>query len=329
VKLTKQTVCKLFENSLQSKNMSLSTRIRYLREVKHFFEIGIAEDIRDVNREMIFAYIVKLKESKNEKDEIRFAPSVIQGMISTLRILFSYLYRCEYIVFNPFDDASIKLKGEKGYRLDVSIAQMNRFLSAIESDTFLGLRDRTIFELLYATGLRVGELVSLDVEDIDMSGKRLFVKLGKGGKDRVIPIAGNALCWIVRYMKTSRPAFVHRGTDSNDARALFLSMKGRRLSRAGVEERAKHYSKVVWNSEMHITPHIFRHSFASHLLINGAGVKDVSVLLGHASVDSTVGYTHFTIRSLKKIMKQFHPRENNLYIESGKLPEIRSILNKA
>lgn len=329
MKLTKQTVCKLFEKSLLSKNMSLSTRARYIREVKHFFEIGEVEDIRDVNRELIFDYIKKLKELKNEKDENRFAPSVIRGMISTLRILFLYLYRCEYIAFNIFDNASIRLTGKWGYRSDVSIAQMNRFLSAIEVDTSLGLRDRTIFELLYATGLRVGELVSLDIEDLDMSGKRLFVRLGKGGKDRVIPIGESALSWISHYVKNSRPDFTRRIINVEDVHALFISMMGTRLSRAGVEARAKYYSKLAWKDQTRITPHVFRHSFASHLLINGARVKDVSVLLGHASVDSTVGYTHFTVRSLKKIMKQYHPRENNLYIEIGKLPEIRSVINKS
>lgn len=309
--------------------MSQSTRARYIREVNHFFELGEVNDIRDVSRTTIFDYITKLKMARNSKDEIRFAPSVIRGMISTLRILFGYLYRCEHIAFNPFDDASIKLTGKKVYRLDVSVAQMNRFLTAIDIETPLGLRDRTIFELLYATGLRVGELVSLDVEDIDMSGKRLFVKLGKGGKDRVIPIGDSSLSWITRYIKDSRSDFTKRVLDAHDANALFVSMMGTRLSRAGVEARAKHYSHLVWKGEKRITPHIFRHSFASHLLMNGAGVKDVSVLLGHASVDSTVGYTHFTIRSLKKIMKQYHPRENGLYVEHGKLPEIRAVLTSS
>lgn len=325
MKLGMAVVISRFERYLISKNVSPVTVSRYLREVRHFFELGCITDIRDVTRQTLYEYIVTLQDAQTRKRTPRFAPSVIAGMISTLRTLFRFLYRHEYIVTNPFDDAQITLSHTKQLRSDITVAEMNRFLSAIKSDTSLGLRDRTIFEMLYTTGLRVGEMVSLDMSDIDTQGRRLHVKKGKGSRERILPLASGILIWIERYMQESRAHFVERIQEKDETSALFVSTLGTRLSVAGVEARAKHYSTLVFGKEKRITPHIFRHSFASHLLMNGASVKDVSILLGHVSLDSTVGYTHFTVRSLKKIMKQYHPRENELYTETGRLEELGRI----
>lgn len=326
MQLAKQTVLTHFERHLRSRNVSAATLTRYLRDIRQFFEISHVTDMRDLTREGVLAYIAALQDARTPNGAPRFSSSVIAGKVSTLRVLCAFLYRGEFLLANPCDGSPVNLHGHKNVRHDISVAQMARFLAAIDTRTPRGLRDRTMFELLYATGLRVGELSALNVEDIDLRRHHLVVTQGKGSRERLVPLVPSVLWWLEEYIRGARPRL--RGTGAGeDASALFVSMTGRRLSRAGVEQRAHYYSERLWPGETHVTPHIFRHSFASHLLMNGAPVKDVSVLLGHTSIESTVGYTHFTVQSFRKIMKQYHPRENELYTENGRLAELRAILS--
>ncbi|GAJ17971.1 unnamed protein product, partial [marine sediment metagenome] len=163
-------------------------------------------------------------------------------------------------------------------------------------------RDRAMLELLYASGMRVSELVSLNLGDVDLENG--YVRcLGKGNKERVIPIAPQAALSVAEYVKEVHPRLAH----NKDEQALFLNMRGDRLTRQGFWQILKEYAKAA-NLEVEITPHTLRHSFATHMLNGGADLRSVQELLGHANISTTQIYTHLTSEHIRRTYEQSHPR---------------------
>ncbi|HLS04472.1 MAG TPA: site-specific tyrosine recombinase XerD [Actinomycetales bacterium] len=189
----------------------------------------------------------------------------------------------------------------------VSIADMQKLLAAAAvSDNAIGLRDRAILELLYGTGARISELVGLDVDDINLADREFATVrlLGKGGKERVVPVGSYALAAVDAYLVRARPKLAAAGRGNS---ALFLNVRGNRLSRqsawaviSAAAERA--------GLDSRISPHTLRHSFATHLLSGGADIRIVQELLGHASVTTTQVYTLVTAETLREVYAQSHPR---------------------
>jgi len=184
----------------------------------------------------------------------------------------------------------------------LNLEQVDALLAAPDTKTPLGLRDRAILEVLYASGLRVSELIGLKRRDLDLE-LGILTAFGKGRKERLVPIGRSACDWVSRYLNEARPA-LERGRGSPQ---LFLSNRGRGLSRMGLWGIVRRHG-VTAGVQRVLTPHVLRHSFATHLLERGADLRSLQAMLGHADISTTQIYTHITRERLRRIYDQFHPR---------------------
>jgi integrase/recombinase XerD len=184
----------------------------------------------------------------------------------------------------------------------LTLEEVDRLLGSPDPGTPLGLRDAAMVELLYATGLRVSELISLRVRDINLEAGYLRC-VGKGSKERLVPMGRQASQKLRAYLESGRPSIVPGGAPP----ALFLNSRGRGLSRQGFWKILKRYGKTV-GLRGRLSPHVLRHSFATHLLERGADLRSVQMMLGHADISTTQIYTHINRERLRKIYRDFHPR---------------------
>ena len=183
----------------------------------------------------------------------------------------------------------------------LSMQQVESFLEAPDTQTELGIRDRAILEVLYATGMRVSELIGLKTADVDLR-VGIATCFGKGSKERLVPLGRSAQDWVKRYLEI-RPGLEKRGSRPE----LFLSLRGARLSRMGLWGIVRRHAVTVGVQDL-LSPHVLRHSFATHLLERGADLRSLQEMLGHADISTTQIYTHVTRERLKKIYDEFHPR---------------------
>lgn len=236
--------------------------------------------------------------------EARQAPTTVARKLASLRSLFRTLVEHGELQQNPADLLSAPRKGQRLPHV-LKPAEVAALLDRIPADTALSLRDRALFELAYASGLRAEELVTLDVESVDFDGELVRVE-GKGSKTRIVPTGEPAMAAIARYLEKARGALATVDSD----RALFLSKSGRRLSTSDVRRRLR-----VWVRQAAgvstvgaVSPHALRHSFATHLLENGADLRSIQELLGHASISTTQVYTRVESARLRSAYAKSHPR---------------------
>ncbi len=226
----------------------------------------------------------------------------IARKLSSVRSFFRFLARMGYISVNPaLDLKQPRLPQKLPTVLEVS--EVERLLSSPDTSTPRGLRDRAILELLYATGLRVSEVASLRISDIDFAEKLVRVK-GKGGKERIALLHDEALNWLERYLTESRPLFLQRGKQVTDI--VFVSQKGTPLTVRQIHRIVDGYAKKVLGRR--VSPHALRHSFATHLLEGGADLRVIQELLGHSSLAATQIYTRLSRTHLKRVYEKAHPR---------------------
>jgi integrase/recombinase XerD len=188
----------------------------------------------------------------------------------------------------------------------LSLDQVDALIAQPDVATPRGLRDRAMIELLYATGMRVSELIGTRPADLHLDDGYLTC-VGKGNKERLIPIGDQATEWVVRYQREARPALVPRGTKTSGAARLFLNARGRPLSRVGFWKILKTYGQRAGLPRT-LSPHVLRHSFATHLLEHGADLRAIQTMLGHADLSTTQIYTHVLEARLRAIYDRFHPR---------------------
>ena len=184
---------------------------------------------------------------------------------------------------------------------NLTVDEVFALLDGIEGSDEAGIRDRAILEFLYATGLRVGELMSLDLEDLDLAGETVRV-LGKGNKERIVPFGSKAKSALLRWIETSRPL-----RETGEAGAVFLNLRGGRLTDRSVRRILDRRLREA-SVRAHVSPHALRHSFATHLLGAGADLRAIQELLGHASLSTTQRYTHVSMDALMKVYDAAHPR---------------------
>ncbi len=185
----------------------------------------------------------------------------------------------------------------------LSMAEVDRLIEAPDCSKPQGVRDTALLEIMYGTGMRVSELIGLNMDDIHLSMG--FVRVfGKGGKERIIPLGGKSIKACKRYIEDARPVFIEK---QKGAEALFVNMRGTRLTRQGCGKLLNgHALKAGIQKEL--TPHILRHTFATHLIENGADLRAVQEMLGHADISTTQIYTHVSRSRLKEVYVKFHPR---------------------
>lgn len=235
-------------------------------------------------------------------NELGLVGSSAARYFSSLKGFFLYLILNKYIVKNPIEKVSApKVSKKLPGVLDVS--EIEKILSIPDINDKLGLRDKAILELFYACGTRVTELINLMVNDLFLNDEVIRV-LGKGSKERLIPIGTSAISWVKEYLTKSRPLLMKKMKSEN---YLFLNSRSTKLSRMGVWKIIDRYVKEA-DIKKDVHPHTFRHSFATHLLEGGADLRAVQEMLGHADISTTQIYTHIDRDYIKQIHKQYHPR---------------------
>jgi integrase/recombinase XerC len=243
------------------------------------------------------AYLAHL----NEKG---YSKATIARKLATLRSFYKFLVKTNRCTSNPLTAIRTPKQDKKLPRF-LEYQEIKRLLETPPTDSWLGSRDRAILETLYSTGIRVSELVGLNMDDIDFLSEVIHIR-GKGKKERITPISSSALQAIQHYME-----YRNKRAQNNshfDSRVLFVNKHGQRLSTRSVRRKMDKYLKMA-GLDPAISPHTLRHSFATHMLNNGADLRSVQELLGHQSLSTTQVYTHLTTRKLKEVYEDSHPRE--------------------
>jgi len=226
--------------------------------------------------------------------------SVVRNLV-VLRSFFNFLNQEGVLKTNPVSEVDSPKLDRKLPEI-MTLQEVERLLEQPDLRTPLGIRDRTMLEVLYATGVRVSELVLLPLSQIDLEGGYVLV-YGKGSKERIVPLGKEAMRWVAIYLQRVRPGLLKQ----RESPFLFVSGWGRGLSRQRFWKILKTYGLRA-GIRKRITPHLLRHSFASHLLEGGADLRSVQMMLGHADISTTQIYTHVTGDRLKKVHKRYHPR---------------------
>lgn len=289
------------------KHFSNYTARCYAADLRQFIEVtwpalatandsaGIRQSIIDVTADTIRGFMTYL----HEQDYSRASTA---RKLATLRSFYKFLVRRNYVQTNPV--AAIRTpKQDRRLPKCLTYEQVRKLLEAPNDNELLGGRDRAMLETIYSTGVRVSELVSLNLGDVDFLGGMLHIR-GKGGKERLSPIGHAAMLAIKKYLQMRQQQPV---TGTADEQSLFVNKHGQRLSTRSVRRKLDKYLAEV-GLDPTISPHTLRHSFATHLLDNGADLRSVQELLGHQSISTTQIYTHLTSERMKQSYDQAHPR---------------------
>lgn len=282
------------------KNAAKQTIVNYDRDLRQFAgflekeKIGLTQvDYRCLRR-----YLAMLKENN-------YARSSVARKLAAVRGFLRYLKREGLFQENTWELVSTPKKEKKLPRF-LYPDEVESLLQTPEQLSAAGVRDRAILEVLYAAGIRVKELSDLNLSSVNLEEGFLLVK-GKGRKERIVPLGGHARQALAVYLDKSRPLFLAENKDGDGERALFLNRFGARLSDRGIRRLVHQYSLRSGQGAA-ISPHVLRHSFATHLLNGGADLRAVQEMLGHASLSSTQVYTHISREELKKTYLRAHPR---------------------
>ena len=281
-------------NTIISYKNDLLQLLNYLKDYK----IIKRNNIQYIDHSIMRKYIVYLK-------KCNYSVRSISRKVSTIRSFFNFLSREGIIKINPTINL-ITPKIKKKLPSFLYLEEINKLIETPPGNTILGIRDRAILELLYGTGMRVGELVNLNISDIDLYEKTVRV-FGKGSKERILPLGNPNIKAVQKYLTCRNIFRKNISINKNDPNALFLNRFGGRLSARSIRRTLIKYMKMAGLNKK-ISPHVLRHSFATHLLGGGADLRSVQELLGHESLSTTQIYTHITKERLKAIYKKSYPR---------------------
>ncbi len=297
--LTMQNYITAFIEYLQyEKGLSENTRVAYRRDLNKFhaylLKNSFSAQPNEISKQQIMAFL------SSQMDE-GTANSTVARSLSSIKTFYKFLVLENHVQNNPTADLETpKIKRKLPDIL--TIEEVDKLMQQPRVTLPLGLRDRAMLELMYGTGVRVSELLSLQIEDLNTTAGFLRC-LGKGRKERIIPVNQTSIDWVQRYLARARNSLVKNHLE----RTLFVNANGRPLSRQGFFKiLATYVEKAELGKE--VTPHTFRHSFATHLLENGADLRAVQEMLGHADISTTQIYTHLTKSRLMEVYQRYHPR---------------------
>jgi integrase/recombinase XerD len=273
-------------NTLQSYRRDIEQYMSYLRDIN-------LNNITSTNKTTIIAYLLHLQKKGR-------ATSTISRNLASIRSFYQYITKNKIIEKDPTIELESP-KVEKKLPQILSTQEVELLLDQPKCTDLKGFRDKAMLELLYATGIRVTELISLDVDDVNMEIG--FITCSKGSRERMIPIGSIAINALQEYMSKARGFLIQ----SNDEKALFVNINGGRLTRQGFWKIIKQYKNQA-KINKDITPHTLRHSFAAHLLENGADLRSIQEMLGHSDISSTQIYAQIAKNKIKEIYKKTHPR---------------------
>lgn len=279
--------------------LAKNTQLAYMRDLRLLMkslQLKADEELLQVSRQQLIAYLVRLKQEGR-------ASSTVARKLASIKAFYRFLTAERYIRRNP---AEVLEAASRGLHLPkvLSVQEVERLLDEPNLGTLDGYRDKTMLELLYATGMRVSELVNVPVKNVDMKMQYVIV-MGKGSKERMLPLGRTALHYLEHYLTVVRPQLLHGKPDK--AAELFVTGWGGPMTRERFYEIIVAYGKSAGISKR-VTPHMLRHSFATHLLNNGTDLRIVQELLGHADISTTQIYTHLDVERLREVYDKTHPR---------------------
>lgn len=279
--------------------LAKNTQLAYMRDLRLLMkslQLKADEELLQVSRQQLIAYLVRLKQEGR-------ASSTVARKLASIKAFYRFLTAERYIRRNP---AEVLEAASRGLHLPkvLSVQEVERLLDEPNLGTLDGYRDKTMLELLYATGMRVSELVNVPVKNVDMKMQYVIV-MGKGSKERMLPLGRTALHYLEHYLSVVRPQLLHGKPEA--AAELFVTGWGGPMTRERFYEIIVAYGKSAGISKR-VTPHMLRHSFATHLLNNGTDLRIVQELLGHADISTTQIYTHLDMERLREVYDKTHPR---------------------
>ena len=332
MKLTGKAVLALFDDTVIGEGYKPKSVTRKKIDIKLFlkyvFEAAKLADIRDVTTETIldfFAYAGSILTRFHRPLSL----SSKCGLASSVSLLYRILTQKELIIVNPMQDVFVRRKVEYAKREVLGSEEIAKLLDSIGTTEPRQLRDRAIFELLYSTGMRVGELVNLKACDIDIEGRLVVIRQGKWSKDRFVPLSVVAAVFLKMHMAGM---MVRPGSPTKDG--YVFSWDGKPHTTSPINVRFKKYCEECGIMRKGLSVHSIRHADATHLLAGGADLRYVQELLGHESIETTFRYTHEMYDNLKRIYKTYHPRENMYHREvdaeyMNRLQTLRADLERA
>ena len=296
-KVSQETIIENYCDSLwMQKGLSKNTLNAYASDLTQ-----IAKWLKDNTKDFFSCNRSDLNLYLASKIDAGDTTSSVSRSLSSIKGFFNWFLMNNHIKDNPTELLESP-KPRRSLPINLSEHDVEKLLNAPNISSPQGIRDKTILELLYATGLRISELTNLKVDQTDLD-RGVIKVIGKGNKERIVPIGENALSWLITYMNKVRLKFV--ANDENFF--LFLNNKGKQISRKSCWLLVHNYAKRVLNS-IKISPHTLRHAFATHLLNHGADLRSVQMLLGHSSLSTTQIYTHIAKERLIQFHTKYHPR---------------------
>jgi integrase/recombinase XerD len=289
---------------------TIRVRALCLRDLIAFLKERYVEDVEEVTRAHVDEYQRMILNRVHRNTGRKLAPSTMGHYLETVRVFFSFLVDRKSVLVDPSAHMEWKLPHSPLPKNIPTPEEMRQILTLPDIGTFTGLRDRTMLEVLYSTGVRRMELCHLDIYDVNLGDGTLTVRSGKGGKGRTVPLLKTASEFLDRYMREARPGLVRWKGESEMAKqetALFVSPGGKRMPLGNVGAVIARYVRVI-RPDATLGCHVFRHACATHLLQGGADVAMIQRLLGHSKLDTTAIYTQVMPMDLKAEHKRCHPR---------------------
>ncbi len=269
---------------------------RDLRLLQKSLDLKSEEELTKVTRKQLLNYLAQLKVQGR-------SAATIARKLAAIKAFYRFLAAERYIKNDP---AEVIEAANKGLHLPVvlSVAEIESLLDEPNLGTLEGYRDKTMLEVLYATGMRVSELLQLPLSNVNLQ-MQYIIAFGKGKKERIVPLGSVAVKYLERYLNVVRPQLLRE--ENGKVETLFVNLWGRPMTRERFWQIIKAYGKSAGITK-DLTPHVLRHSFATHLLDNGTDLRVVQELLGHADISTTQIYTHLTNKRLRDVYEKFHPR---------------------
>jgi len=280
------------------KRNSPHTVSAYRRDLSRFSAEFAGQKVDSVTTANIRDFLISLREQG-------LSPASVARSLSSIKSFFKYLCQDKQFQDNPAEILETPKRWRKLPDV-LSSEDVDNLLKCPDLESVLGLRDKAMLEILYASGLRVSELINLQVSQLDMQVGYLRT-LGKGSKERIVPIGAMAKRAVENYILNSRPALVSSRKDGGKSEELFVTRRGRGMTRQGFWKLLKGYVTQA-NIRASVSPHTLRHAFATHLLERGADLRSVQQMLGHSDISTTQIYTHILGKRMLEIHQQFHPR---------------------
>jgi integrase/recombinase XerD len=287
------------------------------RFASHLSQNGV-RNLREVEEAHLASFARTLRESKTQRGTPLSATS--QGhYLQRVKCCFSSLARQGLVLRDPAADLVLP-SSSRLPRTVLSVRAAERLMETPAAHTKAGQRDRAVLETLYGTGIRRGECARLDVSDLDLRGRTLLVRNGKGGKDRMVPVTGRAAAALGVYLRDVRPELI---VEPNEPALFLTAWWGHRLSDVSIAFLLRRHAQAAGIANVH--PHALRHTCATHLLRGGADVRHVQALLGHKKLETTAIYTRVVIEDLRQVLERSHPREERFRKTASKTRPISSV----